>query len=45
MSPTLMLLNGPPASGKSTVAERLVALRPLALAALMSFLDTRSIEW
>lgn len=27
----LILLNGPPASGKSTVAERLVAMRPLAL--------------
>ncbi len=27
----LVLLNGPPASGKSTIAERLVAERPLAL--------------
>jgi len=27
----LVLLNGPPASGKSTIAERLVATRPLAL--------------
>ncbi|RLE23282.1 MAG: hypothetical protein DRJ50_06450 [Actinobacteria bacterium] len=27
----LVLLNGPPASGKSTLAERLVAVRPLAL--------------
>jgi len=27
----LILLNGPPASGKSTLAERLVAMRPLAL--------------
>jgi predicted kinase len=27
----LILLNGPPASGKSTLAERLVSLRPLAL--------------
>ena len=29
--PTLVLLNGPPASGKSTIAARLVAERPLAL--------------
>lgn len=28
---TLILLNGPPASGKSTLAGRLVGLRPLAL--------------
>ena len=28
---TLVLLNGPPASGKSTIAARLVAQRPLAL--------------
>lgn len=27
----LVLLNGPPASGKSTIADRLVAVRPLAL--------------
>jgi predicted kinase len=27
----LILLNGPPASGKSTLATRLVAQRPLAL--------------
>lgn len=29
--PTLLLLNGPPASGKSTLAARLVELNPLAL--------------
>lgn len=29
--PSLILLNGPPASGKSTLAARLVAARPLAL--------------
>lgn len=29
--PDLILLNGPPASGKSTIAARLVAARPLAL--------------
>lgn len=29
--PDLILLNGPPASGKSTIATRLVAERPLAL--------------
>ena len=29
--PVLVLLNGPPASGKSTIAARLVASRPLAL--------------
>jgi predicted kinase len=29
--PVLVLVNGPPASGKSTIAERLVAARPLAL--------------
>jgi predicted kinase len=29
--PDLILLNGPPASGKSTIATRLVAARPLAL--------------
>jgi len=29
--PTLVLLNGPPASGKSTLARRLVETRPLAL--------------
>lgn len=29
--PVLVLLNGPPASGKSTLAARLVAARPLAL--------------
>jgi len=29
--PRLILLNGPPASGKSTIASRLVAARPLAL--------------
>jgi predicted kinase len=29
--PDLILLNGPPASGKSTIARRLVATRPLAL--------------
>ena len=29
--PTLVLLNGPPACGKSTIAARLVAERPLAL--------------
>lgn len=29
--PSLILLNGPPASGKSTIAARLVARRPLAL--------------
>jgi predicted kinase len=29
--PILVLLNGPPASGKSTVAEMIVATRPLAL--------------
>lgn len=31
MSGVLVLLNGPAAVGKSTIAERLVALRPLAL--------------
>jgi predicted kinase len=29
--PTLLFLNGPPASGKSTIAARLVAERPMAL--------------
>ena len=29
--PALVLVNGPPASGKSTIAVRLVAVRPLAL--------------
>ena len=29
--PMLVLLNGPPASGKSTIAARLVAARPMAL--------------
>lgn len=29
--PVLVLVNGPPASGKSTIAARLVAVRPLAL--------------